>query len=801
MSSTNSAQHLNSRFIALCDRFLHDRWRGDDALLFRARFLIGILVGYQALMAVALSFGLLFSSLPHGGKLAMAVLQGSAILALHWLQRSLRRHGNLRLAAASTLAILCLVIQAGVVMSGGPLLSPAMSAVVVPPVVAICLVGWRQGLYWGAAVFGLQLLLLVADALGVQYPNVMLPEQHETNRLLAWSIVFPALVGIVLVYESINSHLQRDRDRQHQRHEYLATHDVLTGLANRKQLVDQLRAMLLRVQRRHQVAALVYLDLDGFKHINDSHGHDGGDRVLQIVAQRLQAVARKSDVLARIGGDEFAILMDDIGSVENAEHAVRRFQQVIAQAIDDFPGCPISGSFGIAMIPTVSCDAMTLMQVADQAMYLAKKQRQILVTVNAAVATPALQVDRASADVVTLNAVPDDALAMRGDAAGTDDSPAPGALAWLQRQFVAHCDRILSPELRADPDTLIRGRTLIGMARFIQLAMLCIITTLSLTAVTVIDNVIVLAIAVFAASFSALLAYLHQSGQLSRSIDFMLLVAFVAVQGSTLINGGLAKSPALDIVVLPVLMAFCLCGRARGLIWTALTVVFHVAVGIVIGQGVDIALVTKQQLAHETVTAWGIAYCAIVFIIYLYDWINIRLQHERRREYEELEFLAAHDALTGLANRRRFHDCLTRAIERMRRTGESLAVIYLDLDGFKPVNDALGHAAGDVVLQTVARRIGNCVRAIDTVARLGGDEFGIIVEGVHSVENATQIATKILRDLARPINGLEAFAVSGSIGIALAPQHSDDGSTLVRMADQAMFSAKAVKDAVRVFQA
>jgi len=297
-----------------------------------------------------------------------------------------------------------------------------------------------------------------------------------------------------------------------------------------------------------------------------------------------------------------------------------------------------------------------------------------------------------------------------------------------------------------------------------------------------------------------LLGYLRWSGNLSRCIDILLLIAFIAVQFSTLINGGLAKTPAIDIVVLPVLLAFCLSGRRLGLVWAGLTVAFHICVAILIEHGVDFAMVHKPQLVHETIAAWGVAYVAILCIIYLFESVNMRLRQQRDREFRELEFLATHDALTGLSNRRKFHDTLTLALERMRTTGESVAVIYLDLDGFKPVNDTLGHAVGDVVLQTVARRIGSNVRDADTVARLGGDEFGVILEGISSLENASQIALKIRQEIARPIGGLEICAVSSSIGIAIAPQHSIDGDTLVRMADQAMFRAKSVKDAVEIYQ-
>ena len=312
-----------------------------------------------------------------------------------------------------------------------------------------------------------------------------------------------------------------------------------------------------------------------------------------------------------------------------------------------------------------------------------------------------------------------------------------------------------------------------------------------------------LGIAIFGATLSALIAFLHRTANLAASINILLFIAFAVVQISSLLNGGIAKSPAMDSVVLPVLMAFCLSGRRLGLIWAALTVVFHIGVAIVINLGVDVALVQRPQLAQEILGGWGVGFVATLLIIYVFESINVRLQRERDREYAELEFLATHDALTGLASRRQFHDALTRALDRLRErtqpARQSLAVIYVDLDGFKPVNDTLGHAVGDIVLRCVAKRIGRNVRDVDIVARLGGDEFGVLLQNVETLENAAHIAAKIRNDISRPIRGLEQFPVSGSIGIAMAPQHSDDSDTLVRMADQAMFRAKAQKDSVAIY--
>jgi len=799
--SASFAQRLSSGFIALCDRYVHTDWRNDENMLFRARFLVGILIAYQFIMVISVTW-VVFLPMPLLGKLASIVLQTGAVGTFYWLMRNLRRSGRLRLAAELTIAATFFVIQVGIISSGGPQASPSVGIVVVPAVVAICLVGGRHGLYWGISIFALQMALILAGALGVDFPNLIAPDQVAIQRIFTWVVTFSALIGIVLVYGTLRSHLKRDRLERHLRHEYLASHDLLTGLANRKQLIERLEAILLRMQRKNDVAAIVYLDLDGFKRVNDTLGHAAGDKILQVVAQRLQSVARKHDVLARIGGDEFAVLMEDIGSSANAEQAVLRFQQAVAEPIPEYPDFPIRGSFGIAMTPAVSLEAMTLLQVADQAMYLAKKQRQVVVTVNAPFASSELQAHQVQVDV---QAIAGDELQADNVAVAGSTPRRKGLLGWVKRIFLDHCDRILSPQLRADPDQLIRGRTLIGMARFIQLATVFVIVNLwfiaaSAIAPSAIDYVVMLGIAIFGATLSALIAFLHRTANLAMSINILLFIAFVVVQFSTLLNGGIAKSPAMDSVALPVLMAFCLSGRRLGLIWAALTVVFHIGVAIVISHGVDVALVHRPQLVQEFVGGWGVGFVATLLLIHVFESINVRMQQERDREYAELEFLATHDALTGLVNRRQFHDALTLALERLRTTHESLAVIYLDLDGFKPVNDTLGHAVGDIVLQTVARRIDKNARSIDTVARLGGDEFGILLQGVRSVEDAAQIASKIRYDIARPIGGLEMFPVSGSIGIAMAPQHSDDGDTLVRMADQAMFRAKVLKNSVTVYQ-
>ncbi|WP_371323682.1 EAL domain-containing protein [Dechloromonas sp. ZY10] len=166
--------------------------------------------------------------------------------------------------------------------------------------------------------------------------------------------------------------------------------------------------------------------------------------------------------------------------------------------------------------------------------------------------------------------------------------------------------------------------------------------------------------------------------------------------------------------------------------------------------------------------------------------VTLLVEQERRLQHD-----AHYDALTGLPNRVLLADRMRQAIARARRSGEWLAVCLMDLDGFKAVNDTLGHAAGDQLLQEIARRLGDVLRIEDTAARLGGDEFALLLGGIKTSGACEQVLRRILEAVATPcrIGGHEA-RVSASIGVTLAPQDPSDADQLLRHADQAMYRAK-----------
>jgi len=172
---------------------------------------------------------------------------------------------------------------------------------------------------------------------------------------------------------------------------------------------------------------------------------------------------------------------------------------------------------------------------------------------------------------------------------------------------------------------------------------------------------------------------------------------------------------------------------------------------------------------------------------------NSRDVTDRKAIQQRIQHLAYHDNLTGLPNRGLLQDRLAHSIARADRTGRKVAVLFIDLDNFKNINDTLGHDVGDELLRQVARRLGECVRAGDTIARQGGDEFIVLLDNLEDGRGASVVAQKILNSLraAFPLGGTEQH-VSGSVGIAVYPEDGKDAQTLMKNADTAMFHGKGI---------
>ena len=196
----------------------------------------------------------------------------------------------------------------------------------------------------------------------------------------------------------------------------------------------------------------------------------------------------------------------------------------------------------------------------------------------------------------------------------------------------------------------------------------------------------------------------------------------------------------------------------------------------------------------------------IVHILWSAQWVEeegVRIGVARnvtalREAEEELHRLAHHDPLTGLTNRTLFYDRLESALHAAHRHQSGVALLFLDLDDFKMINDVHGHSVGDRVICSVARRLEGCVRETDTVARMGGDEFTVLLTDVHSADAVSRKVEQILRVMAEPFGAeLGGITPSCSIGVACYPDDGADADTLLSHADGDMYRIKRRRSAVR----
>jgi len=184
-------------------------------------------------------------------------------------------------------------------------------------------------------------------------------------------------------------------------------------------------------------------------------------------------------------------------------------------------------------------------------------------------------------------------------------------------------------------------------------------------------------------------------------------------------------------------------------------------------------------------------YAVMQLMLQRYQRLLAEKERERALQEERIRHQAYHDALTGLPNRASFAEHLEAALRRAKRAGWPLALLFLDLDLFKRVNDSLGHDAGDRLLRVAAERIRRAVREADQIFRMGGDEFTVLLEDVRGPEEAAMVATRVLEGVAEPLQLHEQkLAVTASIGIALYPHDDVLGERLLKCADTAMYRAK-----------
>lgn len=232
--------------------------------------------------------------------------------------------------------------------------------------------------------------------------------------------------------------------------------------------------------------------------------------------------------------------------------------------------------------------------------------------------------------------------------------------------------------------------------------------------------------------------------------------------------------------------------------YTAVRELYEFPIAIVVAVSQAEQLIPAERITHMYMWRAAAASIFIFIVMVMLGRLSWQLQKERTKTMEErvaharrVEYLAYHDNLTTLPNRALFSQLFIQGMEYARRYNKQLALLFLDLDHFKTINDTLGHDAGDVLLQELGERLSHSVRESDVVARLGGDEFVILLPEIHEISQVESVAEKILNAVSRPFDLVgQEFRITISIGGAIYPNDGEDEQTLMKNADTAMYYAK-----------
>ncbi|MCK9506654.1 MAG: GGDEF domain-containing protein [Porticoccaceae bacterium] len=289
----------------------------------------------------------------------------------------------------------------------------------------------------------------------------------------------------------------------------------------------------------------------------------------------------------------------------------------------------------------------------------------------------------------------------------------------------------------------------------------------------------------------AVLPLFHRTGSFVLASNLYGFAATLAMLCALSVTGGVHQSPLVSLWPLIIIFTFIMAGMKTATLWALVALSLWLA-AMVMAPGdfpslLSLASVRAAYLLSVVAASLGML-AVLWFFAFYHDHLLARLQVERDRAL----FTAAHDPLTGIANRKTFEHRLEHLIERSRLMGGLNALLIIDLDGFKQINDNDGHQFGDRVLKTIATRIHNHVRRSDLAARIGGDEFAVLLTDIRRREDIEPIVEKLHNAICAPIlmDGNGEMSVGASIGIGLVGSDGSNLETLLHNTDQAMYQAK-----------
>lgn len=280
-----------------------------------------------------------------------------------------------RIIALNILLTIYAFAFAGACLFFGGTGSPTYHLLIMVPAMAGLVGSIALSVAWGTLVLVFWMAVLLLERSGFTFLQIIAPENHNLAMMLSYSAMAIALVSIIIIYAEMNKALRHSLQVSNAELRHLSTHDQLTRLPNRRFYEERIGIALKRAADQNSLTALLFLDLNNFKDINDTYGHGAGDRLLATVAKRIENTLRETDLVARLGGDEFAAVLEDVRSPEEVMRIAHKLSEAIEQpfSVRQHP-LTFSASIGVAIYPIDGRQQHELEEKADKAMYLAKKR-------------------------------------------------------------------------------------------------------------------------------------------------------------------------------------------------------------------------------------------------------------------------------------------------------------------------------------------------------------------------------------------------------------------------------------------
>ena len=361
--------------ITITDRFIHPDILANEKIVAEARMVTNLLL-MNTLGLLSASATFYFSRGLHPAFMLGFIFTASMAFSFIVSIILMRKYARFIFSAVLSIITMTSAIFVANALTGGPTTSPFNIILLLMPLIAFLSLGKKFGVVTVVFILIIQVSMFGIEFLGFEFPLLDLPFPLEVIENWCWILGYLLICQFIFFYEFNSGVLKQQLADKTDLFEHMACHDPLTGLDNRRSFYEKLEKAAFRTKRHQSIFALLYIDLDGFKPINDTYGHPIGDQVLAKISTRLLDNLRKIDTVARLGGDEFGILLEDIHSIDEAKNLCEKVARIIAQSmvVSDL-NLSVRSSIGIVIYPSDSADLEELTRLADDAMYKAKAEK------------------------------------------------------------------------------------------------------------------------------------------------------------------------------------------------------------------------------------------------------------------------------------------------------------------------------------------------------------------------------------------------------------------------------------------